>query len=242
MRLGDEVGGRFRLVRRAGAGGMGVVFHADDLERGGPVAVKIVAGSALELERFTREAEVLAGIDDPRIVRYLAHGAHGDARYLALEWLDGEDLSRRLARGPMDEDEVLRLAHGLAEALAVLHARGVVHRDIKPSNVFLVGGSVDAVKLLDLGVARDLSGGLGLTATGATIGTPAYMAPEQARGEPVDARADLFALGCLLFESLTGRTPFHAAPPIAAPARLLFEDAPRLGDSPPDLGAAPPGL
>ena len=242
MRLGDEVGGRFRLVRRAGAGGMGVVFHADDLERGGPVAVKIVAGSALELERFTREAEVLAGIDDPRIVRYLAHGAHGDARYLALEWLDGEDLSRRLARGPMDEDEVLRLAHGLAEALAVLHARGVVHRDIKPSNVFLVGGSVDAVKLLDLGVARDLSGGLGLTATGATIGTPAYMAPEQARGEPVDARADLFALGCLLFESLTGRTPFHADHPIAALARLLFEDAPRLADLRPDLGAALTGL
>ena len=223
-------GGRFLLERRAGVGGMGVVFLARDLGDDSPAAVKVVVGSAAELDRFAREVAMLSQLDHPRVVRYLDHGDAGDARYLAMEWLEGEDLAHRLTRGRLGLSEALAVFRGVTEALVVLHARGVIHRDIKPSNVFLVGGACEAVKLLDLGVARTQEPSWKLTGTGQTIGTPAYMAPEQARGEPINARADLFSLGCLVFECLAGRSPFHAEHPIAAFAKMLVDDAPRLAD------------
>ena len=239
MRVGDVIGRRFALERRAGAGGMGVVFQARDLQRESAVAVKCVVGSPQELERFAREVAILAQVDHPRVVRYVDHGEAGEARFLAMEWLDGEDLAQRLVRGPLGHGDAVAVARGVTEALAVLHGHGVVHRDIKPSNVFLVGGACEAVKLLDLGVARKHAPSWSLTGTGVTIGTPAYMAPEQARGEAVDARSDLFSLGCLLFECLAGRSPFFAEHPIAALAKMLLEEAPRLAD----VGvAAPPAL
>ena len=239
VRVGDVIGRRFMLERRAGAGGMGVVFQARDREREVPVALKCVVGTAQELERFAREVAILAGLDHPRVVRYVDHGEAGEARYLAMEWLAGEDLAQRLLRGPLAVADAVAVARGVAEALAVLHEHGVVHRDIKPSNVFLVAGQCAAVKLLDLGVARPHELDWSLTATGVTIGTPAYMAPEQARGEQVDARADLFSLGCLIFECLAERSPCHAEHPIAGLAKMLVEDAPRLAD----VGvAAPPAL
>ncbi|MBL8969794.1 MAG: serine/threonine protein kinase, partial [Myxococcales bacterium] len=239
MKIGDVIAGRFVLERRAGAGGMGVVFRAQDTVSGAPAAIKLVVGSAAELERFAREVSLLAQLDHPRVVRYLAHGEAGEARYLAMEWLEGEDLAHRLTRGPLALADALAVLRGVAEALVALHAQGVVHRDIKPGNVFLPAGECTAIKLLDLGVARPRELAWNLTGTGVTIGTPAYMAPEQARGEPVDARADLFSLGCLIFECLSGRSPFHAEHPIAAFARMLVEDAPRLAD----IGvAAPPAL
>ena len=239
VKVGDVIGGRFALERRAGVGGMGVVFQARDRLRQTQVALKLVVGSPHELERFAREVAILAQLDHPRVVRYVDHGDAGEARYLAMEWLDGEDLAQRLLHGPLGLADAVAVARGVTEALIALHAQDIVHRDIKPSNVFLVGGACGAAKLLDLGVARTRELSWNLTGTGVTVGTPAYMAPEQARGEPVDARADLFSLGCLIFECLAGRSPFHADHPIAAFARMLLEDAPRLAEI--DV-AAPPAL
>ena len=239
MQIGDVIAGRFVLERRAGVGGMGVVFRALDNVSGTPAAIKLVVGSASELDRFAREVALLAQLDHPRVVRYLGHGEAGEARYLAMEWLEGEDLAHRLTRGPLPLADALAVLRGVAEALVAVHAHGVVHRDIKPGNVFLHAGDCGDVKLLDLGVARTRELAWNLTGTGVAIGTPAYMAPEQARGEPVDARSDLFSLGCLVFECMSGRSPFHADHPIAAFARMLVEDAPRLAD----IGiTAPPAL
>lgn len=230
VRVGDVIDGRFLLERQAGAGGMGVVYRARDRISGGPVAIKAVIGAYEELERLDRETAALSRIAHPRIVRYVAHGGDSDDRYLAMEWLDGEDLSQRLVKGTLVLEDALRVVRGIAEALEVLHASGIVHRDIKPSNVFLVGETFDNVKLLDLGIARTQDVAWTLTATGAFVGTPAYMAPEQARGESVDERADIFALGCVFYECLVGSSPFAAAHPVAALARILMDDPPRLRD------------
>jgi serine/threonine protein kinase len=132
-----------------------------------------------------------------------------------MEWLDGEDLSRRLRRSRLSLDETLRLVTGVAEALGAAHARGIIHRDLKPSNLFLVGGRPEQVKLVDFGIAQlgDLSR---MTRTGMALGTPAYMAPEQARGDDsLDLRADLFSLGCVLFECVTGQSAFKGAHVVA---------------------------
>jgi len=239
MRVGDVVDDRFMLEKKAGAGGMGVVFRAFDKASGSSVALKAVLGSEHEFDRFEREVAALIRIQHPRVVRYIAHGGVGDDRYMAMEWLDGQDLADRLAQAKLDLDATLQLVRGIAEALAALHAADIVHRDIKPSNVFLVNGDVHQVKLLDLGIARTQDVGWTLTATGSLLGTPAYMAPEQARGETVDARADLFALGCIFYECLVGQSPFAAAHPVASLARILVEDAPRIRDA---GVAVPPGV
>jgi serine/threonine protein kinase/tetratricopeptide (TPR) repeat protein len=231
MRVGDTIDDRFVLEKQVGAGGMGVVFRAMDTSSGSLVALKAVLGADHEFERFAREAAALSRIEDPRVVRYVAHGGEGDGCYLAMEWLEGQDLAQRLEKGPLDLDDTLQVVRGIAQALEAVHAVDIVHRDIKPSNVFLVDGELGRVKLLDLGIARTQDVAWTLTATGALIGTPAYMAPEQARGEFVDARADLFALGCIFYECLVGKSPFAAAHPVASLARILVEDAPRLRDS-----------
>lgn len=231
MRVGDLVDDRFMLEKKAGAGGMGVVFRAFDKSSGMPVALKAVLGAEQEFDRFEREVAALIRIQHPRVVRYIAHGGNGDDRYMAMEWLEGHDLAERLAQGKPDLDATLQLVRGIAEALAALHAAEIVHRDIKPSNVFLPYGDVEQVKLLDLGIARTHDVGWTLTATGSLLGTPAYMAPEQARGESVDARADLFALGCIFYECLVGQSPFAAAHPVASLARILVEETPRIRDT-----------
>jgi len=237
MRAGEILDGRFVLVDRVGAGGMGVVFAAKDLHSGARVAVKIVHGPEAILQRFAREVAVLAAIDHPRVVRYVADGRGAEGSYLAMEWLEGEDLAVRIARGSLDLGEAMIVLRGVSEALAALHRRGVVHRDVKPSNVYLIDGECERVKLLDLGIAR-AEGDPRLTATGAAIGTPAYMSPEQVRGEGIDPRSDLYSAGCLLFECLTGRPPFAGEQPIAILARMLLETPPSLADAGVDAPAA----
>src|SRR5262249_30644452 len=160
--------------------------------------------------RFANEARLLLELDYAGIVRGIAHGTTDDGRpYLAMQWLEGETLATYLERQRLTVDEAMRFTRQVAEALAVLHRRGIVHRDVKPSNLFLVDGKLERVTLLDLGIARAAEATGGFTAPGAIVGTPAYMAPEQARAErSIDARADVFALGCILFKCLTGRTPF----------------------------------
>ncbi|WP_437759325.1 serine/threonine-protein kinase [Sorangium sp. So ce1389] len=222
--------GRFELERIAGSGGMGDVYRARDRHDGEPVALKLLRSSDLQLvARFQREARLLAELRHPAIARHVAHGVSEQGQhYLAMEWLEGEDLAARLARGPLGVDEALALVHRVAEALSLVHARGVVHRDLKPANLFLQGGQLDQVKILDFGIARDAAATGGLTEPGVAIGTPAYMAPEQVRGElDIDARADVYALGCLLFECLTGKAPFWAEHAFAVLVKVLFEDAPR---------------
>jgi eukaryotic-like serine/threonine-protein kinase len=240
VRPGDVIAERFEIERLGVSGGMGAVYRAHDRQHGETVAVKtLYRKRAEDVERFVREAEVLAALSHPGIVRYIAHGSSAEGElYLAMEWLDGEDLAARLLRGPLPAGESLALAAEVAGALAAAHARGVVHRDIKPSNVFLTGGAIEGVKILDFGVARlgaEARAGWS-TRTGAMMGTPGYMAPEQARGDPlVDARADVFALGCVLFECLTGRAVFVGSHPMAVLAKILLEPPPRLRDLRPDL-------
>ena len=200
MRPGDVVAARFELTRLAATGGMGSVFRARDLLTGEDVALKTIRGCGDEqqAERFEREAALLAQLEHPAIVRYVAHGRCEGQHYLVMEWLEGESLSARLWRGPLDHAESVLLGQRVAAALAALHARGIVHRDVKPSNLILCDGEVERVKLVDFGVARSRRA-RALTTVGAMVGTPGYMAPEQARGERrIDARADIFALGCVL--------------------------------------------
>ncbi|WP_234023850.1 serine/threonine-protein kinase PknK [Sorangium cellulosum] len=219
---------------------MGTVYRAHDRVAGAPVALKIVRlRTAIQAERFEREAALLASLVHPGIVRYIAHGSTPDGdRYLAMEWLDGEDLAARLARRVLPAGEGIALARRAADALAFAHARGVVHRDIKPSNLFLPGGDPERVTLVDFGIARASADAGRVTLTGGGVGTPGYMAPEQVdgRGAP-DPRSDVFSLGCVLFECLTGYPAFASASPMAALGELLLKDAPRLRDFRSDLPA-----
>jgi tetratricopeptide (TPR) repeat protein len=239
MTPGQAVAQRFQIERLAGAGGMGSVFRARDLHTQQSVALKVLHSQMHQFaERFVREAEILAELRHAGIVDYVAHGeSDGHGLYLAMEWLEGEDLSRRLARAPLTLRETLSLGAAVGGALGFAHARGVVHRDIKPSNLFLVGGSVERVKILDFGIAHLPRAAV--THTGTMLGTPGYIAPEQARGSrDIDARADVFALGCVLFECLTGRPPFVAEQPLGVLAKILFEEAPRVHALRPDVPTA----
>jgi tetratricopeptide (TPR) repeat protein len=239
---GSTFAGRFEVLARTGAGGMGVVYRALDRERGVHVALKVMAAGASEVERFEREARVLAALDHPAIVRHVAHGTtDGGEPWLAMEWLEGRDLARRLEHEGVTVEEAIRIAERVASALRVAHEAGVIHRDLKPSNVFLEGDAPERARLLDFGIARRASAETRwLTATGVAVGTPAYMAPEQARAErDVDARADLYALGATLFHALTGRPPFEGDGVMVQLARLLVEEAPRLRTLRPEI---PPAL
>lgn len=231
MRIGLRVGQRYVLQSEAGAGGMGVVYRATDVVWKTPVAVKLLrSADNMALTRFRREAEVLAQLRHPRVVRYYAHGeTEAGEAFLAMEWLEGESLKSRLERGPLSLAELLQVGVAIADALAAAHDLRVVHRDVKPANIFLVGGSTNDVKLLDLGVARLRVEGQTLTETGAMIGTPSYMSPEQARGsKDVDHRSDLFALGSVLFCCASQRPPFVEADSLETLFKLTTEAAPPL--------------
>ena len=230
--------GRFEIERLAGRGGMGHVYLARDRATGGPAAIKIIQSEPSDSRRarFLREAQVLAELEHPAIVRYLSHGYTVQHEpFLAMEWLDGEELGLRLAREGVTAAAAVPLVRRIAEAIGHAHAHGVVHRDLKPNNVMLVGRDLARVKVLDFGVAR-VQAEAGMTRTGAAIGTPSYMAPEQARGgRDIDPRADVFSLGCILFECLTGRPPFTGDSIMATLAKILLEEAPRLREARADL-------
>jgi eukaryotic-like serine/threonine-protein kinase len=222
VEVGSRIAGRFELESVAGAGAMGTVYRARDLKTGAAVAVKVLLPRA-DPARFDREARVLRSLDHPGIVRYVDHAA-SHPRWLAMEWLEGEDLARRLARQPLSVDETVRVVRNIAEALGAAHARGILHRDLKPANVFLVDCDLQRVKLVDFGLARAEDGTF-VTRTGDIMGTPGYMAPEMARGDAaLDARADVFSLGCVLYRCLTGRHAFDGENVIAVLAKVLLAE------------------
>jgi len=241
MECGDLVGGRFEIGAVVREGGMGLVFRAFDRETGRRCAVKtLLEASKTYLERFEREAALLSSLRHPAVVSYVAHGLHAPGvPYLVMDWLDGEELGDRLARGPLSLADAREVAARIGEALGAAHVLGIVHRDVKPSNIVLVAGDVTRATLIDFGVAR-ADVGPRRTRTGLVLGTPGYMAPEQARASrDVDARADVYALGCVLFECLTGKPPFAGEHPVAVLAKVLLDEAPRLASvapaTPPDL-------
>jgi len=177
--------------------------------------------------RFFLEARVLAELRHPGIVRYISHGTTlAGEHYLAMEWLTGESLADRLKQGPIALRDVVTLAARAADALGAAHAAGVVHRDVKPSNLYLVGGSIERLKVLDFGVARRGPHASEHTPHGGRVGTPRYMSPEQVRGDKIDARADVFALGSLLYLCLTGRQAFVGHDEMAVLAKILLEEPP----------------
>ncbi|WP_437959519.1 protein kinase [Sorangium sp. So ce119] len=240
MTPGERLGARYLIERQAGKGGLGTVYRARDVESGAPVAIKVLREPTDDKRsRFAREARALAALAHPCIVRYIAHGQTPDGElYLAMEWLEGEDLAARLARGRLEPAAAIKVLIRVAEGLVFAHAQGIVHRDIKPQNIFLPGGELERATIVDLGLARLADATTALTRTGATVGTPSFMAPEQVIGEgEVDARADVYALGCVLFACLAGRPPFAAAHPLAMLARVVFEEPPRLGALAPGLPA-----
>ena len=215
---GTDLTDDIRILRAVGRGGMGVVYEAQqDSQR---VAVKVLRRDIARgaAERFDREVRILSLLEHPGIVGYRGHGtAAGGASFLVMEWLEGEDLAARLTRGVLSVDETTSVVDQLCSALSAAHHHGLVHRDIKPSNIFFSaaedGGEV--VKVLDFGVAKVpdalADGGLDPTRTGALLGTPCYMSPEQAQGrKDIDARADVWAVGVVAFECLTGERPFEA--------------------------------
>ncbi len=243
LQPGEVVGERFEVERVAGSGGMGTVYRALDRVTGAPVALKIVTSGARDGERFAQEARVLAELTHPAIVQYVAHGATPSGRrFLAMEWLEGADLGQTLDKGGLGVAESVTVVRRVAAGLAVAHARGVIHRDVKPSNVFLVGGDAARTKLLDFGIVRlsisGLAGPRALTRTGVALGTVGYMSPEQATADPgLDVRADVFALGCVLYECLTGEPAFSGDQVVAVLAKVLREEPPRLRQLRPELPA-----
>ncbi|HEX8701536.1 MAG TPA: protein kinase, partial [Myxococcaceae bacterium] len=206
-----------------------------------PVALKLLHADTPEaLQRFSREAQVLASLRHPGIVSYVAHGTCQDGRpFLAMQWLEGEDLAHRLTRQPLSLAESLAVLRSAAHGLAVAHQQGVIHRDLKPANLFLRHGQPEDVVLLDFGLVRHLLPSMAMTASQMVLGTPGYMAPEQASGESaITPAADIFSLGCVLYECLTGQPPFSAPHFVAALAKILFTEPPPLRSVRPELPVA----
>ena len=228
---------RFIIEAAVGAGSMGTVYRAQDTVSGETVAIKRLKSSdPADVRRFEREFAITSKLRHPAIVACREAGRTRDgARYLVMEWLEGESLRARLRRSELTLDETLSLALRVAAGLAHAHAHGIVHRDVKPANVFLEGERADGAKLVDFGIARQFAAGETVTRTGEIVGTPGYVSPEQIRGGRVDQRADVYALGCLLFRCLTGRAVFEDDNVLEMLVRVSRDRAPPLSELRSDL-------
>ena len=222
----------YELLEELGRGGMGVVYRAIENETGVEVALKMMLQSdhlsPSNLKRFQAEARAVQGMDHPNIIKIVDIGEYDGRSYFCMELIEGETLADRLARSPMPPKQTARILMLVADAIAFAHANGVLHRDIKPSNV-LLRDEDNLPFVCDFGLARDMDGGESLTRTGAILGTPAYMAPEQAAGRrgEVGPVSDVYSLGALLYHMLTGRPPFQAASPVDT-VLLLLEQEPMM--------------
>jgi serine/threonine protein kinase len=241
----DELGrlAHYRVLKVIGRGGMGVVFHAEDLHLQRPVGLKVMrpdaAGNLAGRTRFLREARATAALRCDHVVTIYQVGMENDVPFLAMELLQGESLDGRLERGCWPAlPEALRLGREMALGLAAAHQKGLVHRDIKPSNIWLETPG-DRVKLLDFGLARNEGDSTELTQSGMVVGTPAYMAPEQARGESLDPRCDLFSLGVVLYRLCSRTMPFACETTMALLTALAVADPRPVNELNPEI---PPEL
>ena len=206
--------GRYRILGELGRGAMGVVYKAEDPMLDRTVAIKTIilaadATDRAEYEaRFYQEAKAAGRLSHPCIITIYDIGREGDMAYMAMEMLEGIDLRSRMSQGRIPVPHAIDIAEQVADGLAFAHEHGVVHRDVKPGNIMILGG--DRVKILDFGIARMRVSDL-KTQTGVLLGTPKYMSPEQVAGHPVDQRSDIFSLGIVLYEMLTGATPFSGS-------------------------------
>jgi len=247
-RIGTVVGQRYKVVSLLGEGGMGFVFLADDLKDGGRVALKMLkrdeASDPIVLARFEREAVAMQALAHEHIVAPLGYGRSPEGDMcLVMEHIEGETLRTMLKRvRQVPVPTVLEIARQVSLALERAHGLGVVHRDLKPENVMLttLADGKLRIKVLDFGMARLLTGGPStpLTRKGAVFGTPEYMPPEQAMGQPVDERADQYALGVMLYEMLAGGRPFSAKSPLEMVQKQIRETPPKLRASAPDVPLA----
>ena len=219
---------RYHLEDRIAAGGMGTVWAAQDERLGRRVAVKMLkddlAGDSKFVERFRREARAVAALGHPNIANVFDYGEDHGKHFIVMELVDGRDLARLLREdGPMDPGRAVGIAAQACEALGHAHLAGVIHRDVKPGNVMI--GDDDRVKVTDFGIAR-AQGDSSLTATGSVLGTSHYLSPEQAEGGPIGPSADVYSMGCVLYEMLTGAVPFTGDSPVGIAMRHVSEEVP----------------
>jgi serine/threonine protein kinase len=234
----DELGrlGHYRVLKVLGSGGMGIVFEAEDTHLQRRVALKSMKPAVVtpaNRERFLHEARTTAAIEHDHIVTIYQVGEDAGVPFLAMKLLQGQSLEEKLREegGWLPVPEVLRIGREVAEGLEAAHAKGLIHRDIKPANIWLEGNRA-RVKIVDFGLARAAEDDLNLTQEGLVMGTPAYMAPEQADDKPLDHRCDLFSLGCVLYRSATGQMPFKGKDSMAIMMALATKqpDSPRAID------------
>ncbi|MGQ9625748.1 MAG: protein kinase domain-containing protein [Anaerolineae bacterium] len=227
--IGEVLSNRYKILRDLGCGGMAWVYLAEDLQEGGFVAVKVLYPQFGEdvayIQRFNREAKLASLLSDPHIVRVLDYGASRDVHYLVMEYIEGRTLKDILQeRGPLPYRDALEIAHQVAQALEHANRYGIVHRDIKPQNLMLTAEGM--VKVLDFGIARAET--LPSLTRSGFVGSPYYISPEQALGEKVDIRSDIYSLGIVLYEMLSGDLPFDAKSPWSIISRQIAAEPPPL--------------
>ncbi len=236
--VGKVIDGRYEIQQRVGEGGMGVVYKSRQISIDRVIALKMLnqqmASDPTWVQRFYNEAKACSRLQHPNTIRMFDFGQTSDGRlFMTMEFLDGMSLRDALQKGPLAPQRVVKILIQCCASLAEAHSIGIIHRDIKPDNVFLLNmaGSPDFVKLLDFSVAKLLEGDRMKTQAGVVFGTPQYMSPEQGRGLPLDARSDLYALGILAFEMLTGNVPFHDDNPMTVIQMHLQGQIPPMPDS-----------
>jgi DNA-binding beta-propeller fold protein YncE/predicted Ser/Thr protein kinase len=237
--------GDFRIEGELGRGGMGVVYRATQVSLGRPVALKVIVSGLADQEdfrdRFVRESRLAASLDHPNVIPVYAAGEHDGVLYIAMRYVEGTDLRALIRRETrLDPLRAAGVTAQVASALDAAHERGLVHRDVKPANVLVAArGGGEHVYLTDFGLTKRSASETSLTGAGEWVGTLDYVAPEQVRGDPVDARADIYALGCVLYELITGRVPFPRENDLAKLWAHISDDAPSALELAPDV---PPGL
>ncbi len=236
---GMEIGKRYLVVRLLGMGGMGAVYLVHDRSSTADVALKLIRSDIAEnpeaLERFKREIQLSSKVTHKNVLRVYDLGASDGIKYLTMQFVEGEDLSTVLKReGRLPNPRLIHVFRQILEGLRAAHDQGVIHRDLKPQNIML--DAADNVYVTDFGLAKSLEQS-GMTQTGAIVGTPYYMSPEQVKGSPIDHRSDIYSLGVILYEMSTGRLPFTGSTPYEVMAQRLQRAPQPAGELNPDLPA-----
>src|SRR5512136_324146 len=235
--LSGRTFGQYQLIEPISSGGMATIYKAYQPGLDRVVAIKVLPEFLLNqpgfLERFKIEAQAIAKLDHPHILPVYDYGEAERTPYLVMKYVPGGTLKDLMAQGPIDPRQAASLLRQMAEALEHAHHKSVIHRDVKPSNVLLQGGRW--VQLMDFGLAKLMTGTSNITVSGTGVGTPDYMSPEQAQGLPVDRRTDIYSLGVVLYQMLTGDVPFHAETPMAVMLKHIAEPPPPLRTKNPDI-------